>query len=181
MTGFQPGYLDPSSEEFARSNRIARPGLWLKGEVVREEVTNWDFANHVNDPIRGNTIMLESRTWYGIPHSVPIGVVGRGTKLYIHAHSDENRMHIPFPNDKAWTRNVARDPRVRLKIAGKIYDATVVLMTDRAEVAEVMGRYPVTVEKGPDGKERVTDVMHYWRVFQRSVADFSKDSQGTAF
>ena len=181
VTGLQPGYLDPSSEEFARSNRIARPGLWLKGEVVREEVTNWDFANHVNDPIRGNTIMLESRTWYGIPHSVTIGVVGRGTKLYIHAHSDENRMHIPFPNDKAWTRNVARDPRVRLKIAGKIYDATVVLMTDRAEVAEVMGRDPVTVEKGPDGKERVTDVMHYWRVFQRSVADFSKDSQGTAF
>ena len=181
LMGLEPGYLDPSSEEFARSNRIARPGLWLKGEVAREAVTNWDFANQVNDPIRGNTIMLQTRTWYGIPHSVTIGVVGRGNKLYIHGHSDENRMHIPFPTDKAWTRNVARDPRVRLKIAGKIYEATVALMTDRAEVAEVMGRDPVTVETGPDGQERVREIMHYWRVFQRNVPDFSKDSQGTAF
>ena len=181
LMGLEPGYVDPGSEEFARNNRIARPGLWLKGEVVKEEVTNWDFAKQVNDPIRGNTIMLETRTWYGIPHSVTIGVVGRGSKLYVHAHSDENRMRIPFPNDKTWTRNVARDPRVRLKIAGKIYEATVVLMTDRADVAEVMGRDPVTVEKGPDGTERVKDVMHYWRVFQRNVPDFSHDSQGTAF
>ena len=76
LTGLEPAYLDPSGEAFARSNRIARPGLWLTGEVVREEVPNWDFANHVDDPIRGNTIMLETPTWYGIPHSVTIGVVG---------------------------------------------------------------------------------------------------------
>ena len=181
LVGLEPAYLDPSGEAFARSNRIARPGLWLKGEVVREAVSDWDFANQLNDPIRGNTIMLETRTWYGIPHSVTIGVVGRGNRLYIHAHSDENRMRIPFPNDKAWTRNVSRDPRVRLKIAGEIYEATVALMTDRAEVAEVMGRDPVTVERAPDGRERVREVMHYWRVFQRNVPDFSKDSQGTAF
>ncbi len=29
LMGLEPGYLDPSSEEFARSNRIARPGLRL--------------------------------------------------------------------------------------------------------------------------------------------------------
>ena len=124
---------------------------------------------------------METRTWHGIPHSVTIGVVGRGNELFIRAHSDEQRMRIPFPHDKTWTRNVARDPRVRLKIAGKIYEAAAVLMTDRAEVAEVMGRDPVTVETGPDGKERVKEVMHYWRVFQRNVPDFSKGSQGTAF
>ena len=181
LVGLEPAYLDPSSEAFARNNRIARPGLWLKGEVVREAVSDWDFVNQLNDPIRGNTIMLETRTWYGVPHSVTIGVVGRGSRLYIHAHSDENRMRIPFPNDKAWTRNVARDPRVRLKIAGDIYEATVALMTDRAEVAGVMGRDPVTVERDPDGTERVAEVMHYWHVFQRNVPDYSKDSQGTAF
>jgi hypothetical protein len=54
-------------------------------------------------------------------------------------------------------------------------------MTDRAEVAEVMGRDPVTVEKGTDGKEHVAEVMHYWRVYQRNIPDFSKDSQGSAF
>jgi hypothetical protein len=81
-------------------------------------------------------------------------------------------MKKQFPYDKAWTANVARDPRVRLKIDGKIYEATVALMTDRAEVAGIMGRDPVTVEKGPDGKDRVKEVMHYWRVFQRNVPDY---------
>ena len=61
LMGLEPAYLDPASEEFARSNRIARPGLWLQGEVVSEEIANLDFANHVDGPIRGNTIMLETR------------------------------------------------------------------------------------------------------------------------
>ena len=33
--GLEPAYVDPSSEEFAKSGRTTRPGLWLKGEVVR--------------------------------------------------------------------------------------------------------------------------------------------------
>ena len=140
-------------------------------------VTNWDFVNNLDDPERRDTVMLETRTWYGIPHSVTIGIVGRGDKLYIHAHSDENRMQTPFPNDKLWTRNVSRDPRVRLKIGDKIYEATVALMTDRDEVAEVMGRDPVTVERGPDGREHVKSVMHYWRVFQ-SLRNFENGGLG---
>ena len=76
---------------------------------------------------------------------------------------------------------MSRDPRVRLKIDDKIYEATVALMTDREEVAGVMGRDPVSVERGTDGQERVTAVMHYWRVFQRNVPDYSADSQGVAF
>ena len=181
LVGYEPQYLDPSGEEFARNNRIARPGLWLTGEVVREVVTDWDFVNHLDDPERRDTVMVETRTWYGIPHSVTIGIVGRDDKLYIHARSDERRMQTPFPHDKYWTQNVSRDPRVRLKIDDKIYEATVALMTDRNEVAGVMGRDPVTVERGPDGRERVTAVMHYWRVFQRNVPDYSADSQGVAF
>ena len=62
--------------------------------------------------------------------------------------------------DKIWTRHVARNRRVCPTIAGKIYEATVVLMTDRAEVAEVMGKDLVMVEKGPDGMERVKEDMH---------------------
>ena len=181
LVGFEPQYLDPRSEEFERANRIARPGLWLTGEVVREVVTDWDFVNHLDDPERRDTVMLETRTWYGIPHSVTIGIVGRGDKLYIHANSSGWRMERPFPHDKYWTQNVSRDPRVRLKIEDKIYEATVALMTDRADVAAVLGRDPVTVERGPDGEERVTAVMHYWRVFQRNVSDYSAGSQGVEF
>lgn len=181
LVGFEPQYLDPRSDEFERANRIARPGLWLTGEVVREVVTDWDFVNHLDDPARRDTVMLETRTWYGIPHSVTIGIVGRGDKLYIHANSSGRRMERPFPHDKYWTQNVSRDPRVRLKIEDKIYEATVALMTDRDEVAAVLGRDPITVERGPDGDERVTAVMHYWRVFQRNVPDYSADSQGVEF
>jgi len=172
ITGLEPPYVDPSSEEFARSGRTTRPGLWLKGEVVRTPVENWDWVNKIRDPIRKNTIMIETRTWYGIPHSVTTGIVGRGDKLYVHGHQDEVRMQKQFPYDKAWTANVARDPRVRMKIGGKIYEMTMVLIADRAEVAQIMGRDPETKEIGPDGKEHVKEVMHYWRVFQRNIPEF---------
>ena len=61
LTGLEPAYLDPRSDEFAANNRIARPGLWLAGEVVTTPVTNWDFVNKIDDPIRKNTIMVETR------------------------------------------------------------------------------------------------------------------------
>src|SRR5688572_18303412 len=50
VTGFEPEYLDPRGEDFlsykwtvfgTKHNWIARPGLWLKGEVVREPVKDW--------------------------------------------------------------------------------------------------------------------------------------------
>ena len=44
VTGLEPAYVDPSSEEFAKSSRTTRPGLWLTGEVVHEPVTNWDWV-----------------------------------------------------------------------------------------------------------------------------------------
>jgi len=111
-TGLEPPYVDPSSEEFAKSGRTTRPGLWLTGEVVHEPVTNWDWVNKVNDPIRKNTIMLETRTWYGIPHSVTINIIGRGDKLYVQGSERDFRLKKSFPYSKAWWANVERDPRV---------------------------------------------------------------------
>ncbi len=125
LVGLEPQYLEPCGEEFANNGRIARPGLWLTGEVSREVLTNWNFVNNLDDPQRRDTVMLETRTWYGVPHSVTIRIVGHGDKLYIHAHSDEYRMQTPFPNDKFWTQSVSRDPCVHLKIGDTIYEATV--------------------------------------------------------
>ena len=85
-----------------------------------------------------------------------------------------------FPYDKAWTANVARDPRVRMKIGGKLYEMTLVLITDRAEVAGIMGRDPETRVKGPDGQEHVKEVMHYWRVFQRGVPEYGSGAKVVA-
>ena len=176
VTGLEPRYIDPSSPAFVESGRTAWPGLWLKGEVVREAVTNWDWANDVSDPIRKNSIMLETRTWYGIPHSVTISPTARGDKLYIGGSEQDFRLQKEFPDSKAWWANIVRDPRVRMKIDGKIYEMTVSLIADRAEVAQIIGRDPVRKEIDADGKEQITGVRHYWRVYQRNIPEYGDGS-----
>jgi hypothetical protein len=150
--------------------------LWLTGEVVREPVTNWDWVNEVNDPIRKNSIMLETRTRFGIPHSVTINPTARGDKLYIGGSEQDFRLQKEFPYSKAWWANIVRDPRVRIKIDGKIYEMTVALVADRAEVAQLIGRDPVTKVIGADGKEQITGVRHYWRVYQRNIPEYGDGS-----
>lgn len=176
IVGMDPPYIDPASEEFAERGRTGLPGFWLSGEVVREPVTDWEWVNEVNHPVRGNTIMLETRTWYGIPHSVVINPTPRGDRLYIGGSEQDFRLDREFPNSKAWWANIERDPRVRMKIDGRIYEMTVALVQDRAEVAEIIGRNPVTTEIGPDGQEVVTGIRHYWRVFQRNVPEYGDGS-----
>ena len=172
VAGFEPQYIDPTSPAFAENGRTARAGFWLKGEVVKEPVTNWDWVYQVNNPIRGNTVMLETRTWYGIPHSVTINLVARGKDLYLSGSEQDFRLEKEFPYSKVWWANIERDPRIRLKIDGKIYEATVALVQDRAEVAELIGRNPVTTAVDENGQERITGVRHYWRVFQRNIPEY---------
>jgi hypothetical protein len=176
ITGLEPPYLDPRTEEFAERGRTGYPGLWLTGEVVREPVTNWDWINQVNDPVRGNTIMLETRSWYGIPHSVVINALPRGDKLYFSGSEAGERLQREFPYSKRWWTNIERDPRVRMKIDGKIYEMTVAHIADRDEIIELFGRDPVITSVGPDGAEQIASVRHYWRVFQRNVPDYGGET-----
>jgi len=172
VTGLDPRYIDPSSAAFAESGRTAWPGLWLTGEVIREPVTNWDWVLEVNDPIRGSSIMLETRSWYGIPHSVTINLVPRGDKLYVSGSEQGSRLEKEFPHSKAWWANIERDPRVRMKIDGKIYEMTVALVADRSEVFQIIGRDPITRTIDAEGNEQITGVRHYWRVYQRNIPEY---------
>ena len=176
VIGFEPWYIDPASSEFAASNRTAWPGLWLKGEVVSQPVTDWNFINQVNHPVTGNSIMLETRTWYGVPHSVTVNARPRGDKLYLSGSEQGARLEKEFPYSKAWWANIERDPRIRMKIDGKIYEATVALVQDRDEVAQLLGRSPIGVQVDENGQEQVTSVRHYWRVFQRNIPEFGDGS-----
>ncbi len=171
ITGFDPPYLDARSEEFVERGRTGYPGLWLSGEVVAEPVTNWDWINEVNDPVRGNTIMLETRTWYGIPHSVVINALPRGNELYFSGSEQDFRLERNFPDSKRWWANIERDPRVRMKIDGRIYEMTVVHMANRNEIIALFGRDPVTRSIDENGDEQITGVRHYWRVYQRNLQD----------
>ena len=171
VNGLAPGH--PSAEEYANSGRSARPGLWLTGEVVREAVTNWDWVNEFSDPFGEDATELETRTWYGIPHSVTVLLVPRGDNLYLMSSAQTFRLNKKFPYGKAWWRNVERDPRVRLKIDGKIYEMTAVLIQDRDEVATLRGgRDPVVTNTDSDGNEYISEEWHYWRVFQRNVPEY---------
>ena len=173
VTGLPPGH--PSGKEYVNAGRSARPGLWLTGEVVHEAVTNWDWVNKIG-AFGNDASELETRTWYGIPHSVTVLLVARGDKLYLQSSAQTFRLKKKFPYSKAWWSNVERDPRVRLKIGGKIYEMTVVLIQDRAEVARLRGeRDPIVKETDTDGNEHVTEEWHYWRVFQRNVPEYGNE------
>jgi len=172
VTGLEPQYLDLA--ELRAHGRIARPGLWLKGEVVTTPVTDWSFVEKVEHPGQTlNTVLVETRTPYFIAHSVRTVPFPRNGQLYIRSH--QHRMDLQFPNDKAWTSNVARDPRVRIKIGDKLYEATMVLIADRAQAIAVLGRNPEVTEKGADGQEHVVGYDHVFRVFQRNIPEFGGD------
>ena len=171
FTGLSPGH--PSAEEYANAGRSARPGLWLKGEVAQEAVINWDWVNQYSDPFGASGTELETRTWYGIPHSVTVLLVPRGDKLYLMSSAQTFRLNKEFPFGKAWWNNVERDPRVRLKIGEKIYEMTAILVKDRAEVTRLRGgRDPIVKETDADGNEYIAEEWHYWRVFQRNIAEY---------
>ena len=172
ITGLEPRYIDPASPAFAEANRTAWPGLWLTGEVAREPVANWDWVLDVRHPVRGNSIMLETRTWYGIPHSVTVNLVPRGEELYVSGSAQGSRLDGEFPNFKSWWANVERDPRVRMKIDGKLYEMTLALVNDHAEAMQLFGRDPVTRTVDANGNEQITGVRYYWRVFQRNVSTY---------
>lgn len=102
-----------------------RPGLWLSGELVETPVTDWSFAADFPE------IFLETRTWYGFPHSVTTWQVAHGGTLYVPSLYYEKGEE--FPDSRFWNRNVMRDPRVRLEIGERIFERKAVLVEDPAE------------------------------------------------
>ena len=103
-----------------------RPGLWLRGDLVTTPVADWSFADKIQ------TIQLQTRTWYLLPHSVNIGCAYYNGHLYV--GSIYMRPGVKY----RWNADVIRDPRVRLKIGNQLYDRTLSYVTDPAEKVGVM-------------------------------------------
>lgn len=172
FTGLEPQYLD--FQQLRAHHMIARPGLWLKGPRVTTPVDDWSFVNEQKHPGQSlNTILVQTATPYFIPHSVRVMPEVVDGRLYIRSHQD--RMDVRFPHDKTWTADVSRDPRVLLKIGGKLYPATLVLVTDRSQAIQILGRNPETYEKGADGQEHAVGYDHVFRVFQREIPEYSSN------
>ena len=109
-----------------------RPGLWLSGEVETAPVTDWSFTD--SEP----QIFLETRTWYGLRHSVTVVCAAHNGALYVPSLYYGGG---EFPEKRHWHRNVARDPRVRLQIGDRLYERRAVLVTDPAEWNAVLAAF----------------------------------------
>ncbi|HEY7654914.1 MAG TPA: hypothetical protein VIG07_19000 [Methylomirabilota bacterium] len=135
-----------------------RPGLWLTGERVTSPVTDWSFTDQYQ------TVYLQTRTRYLLPHSVTITCVAHGGQLYL---TSVFREGSPFPQGKLWTGNVMRDPHVRLKIGDRVYDQILALVTDPAERAAVLES---KAKKYPSQRITTTSSVYLFRVLPGSPA-----------
>jgi len=129
------------------------PGLWLSGEVVSTPIADWSFA-------AGNpTVEVQTNTWYLLPHSVTTFCVVSQGHLYL---TSIYHAGVPaYPRGRHWNANVARDPHVRIKIGDKLYDRTLVYVTDPAEKAVVLA---VKAKKYPQQKIAADSTVNVFRV-----------------
>jgi hypothetical protein len=115
-TGFEPKDCANASTWSCRA-----PGLWLKGELVTTPVTDWSFTNDIQ------AIKIQTQTPFLLPHSVSIWCAVSNGNLYVTSY-----------RGRMWVEDIIRDPQVRLKIGGRIYERNLALVTDPDEKAAVL-------------------------------------------
>jgi len=161
FTGLEPENVSGNVVVQHGLNYFVRPGLWQRGEVVRTPVQDWSFIK------KYPSIIVETRSPWFIPHSVRTTMIVRNNQVYI--PSAQYRMEKGYP-DRLWTSNVMRDPRVRVKIGDKIYEMTLVLVTDKAEAEALWGRNMEYWVK-QNGEERLLGYQHLFHAFQRNITE----------
>jgi hypothetical protein len=134
--------IEPSDE---------RPGLGLSGEVHQQAIEDWSFTEDSGE------IFIETVTSYWIPHSVTAWCVTVENDLYVSAD---------YADRKSWVANVARNPNVRLKIKGKVYEQKLVPVTDQETIDSIDSGW---ARKYEYEEEEVDEDMTvgYWRVVER--------------
>ena len=125
------------------------PGLWLRGEIVEERVEDWRFTREIDE------IFVETRPWYGIPHSTTIWCVELGGELYVGSYGDEK---------KTWEKNIASDARAQLAIAAKLYRVTLTPVTTRLRSQALDAAYAQKY----DLAEVFGDALPSWRYYHVS-------------
>ena len=103
-----------------------QPGLWLSGEEVSQAPPDWRFTDEIEE------IFIETRPWYGIPHSTTIWCVEVDGILYIGSYGEEK---------KAWEEAVAGNPRARLEIEGLLYPVQIEPVPEGALSEAIRVRY----------------------------------------
>lgn len=103
------------------------PGPGLSGPVTREPVTGWSHVDAIQ------VIQVETRP--ESPYTVHTWVTRVGDAIYIFSGTE----------DKTWVRNILEDPRVRVRIDGRIHERLAVraeaLEEKRAFLAPLRSKY----------------------------------------
>jgi hypothetical protein len=118
ITGFEPGACANPGESW--TCRV--PGLWLRGNLVTTPVVDWSFTDQYQNA------KLQTRGRFLLPHSIGTYCVSYNGELYLTSVYAPGLP--PYPHGRRWNENVARDPRVRIKIGDNLYDRTLVYVTD---------------------------------------------------
>ncbi len=122
------------------------PGLWLRGEIALERVDDWRFTNEIEE------IFVETRPWYGIPHSTTIWCVELDGELYIGSYGDQK---------KTWEKNLARDSTAKLAISGKLYEVTVAPVTEPGRVEALDAAYAQKYDMAEVFGETIPEWWYY--------------------
>lgn len=125
-----------------------RPGMWLDGEVAAFP-ENWSFTNDERE------ISMQVQTPYWLAHSVTIWCVEIEGSLYVGALSPETKM---------WPGWVMDSPDVKLKIAGKIYEANLVPVRDAQLKGYLAARYTQKYKTPPGSSFAGDPDAAFWRV-----------------
>lgn len=103
------------------------PGPKLTGTVVEEPVEDWSSIDAVK--------VIQIETSPEDPYSVSTWVTRVGNQIYVFAGSDES----------PWVRNIGDDPRVRIRIDGRIHECRAVSVADsetkRAFLSAMKSKY----------------------------------------
>ena len=125
-----------------------RPGLWLSGEVAPFPA-DWTFAEEF--PL----IAIEVRTPYFLRHSVTIVQGSHAGDLIVGARD---------PETKRWPSWADEDPRVRLGIGDRIYEAKLVPITSTTMLDEL--KRNAAKNSGSPGEIPEFEIR-FWRVQPR--------------
>lgn len=125
---------------------IVMAGGALTGETD-DPPLDWTPLNEVE------VVQLETRP--EDPYSVNVWMIARGKNIYVATGTGETR----------WTRNIAENPDVRLRVDGKIYALEATRVTDETEKIDIGNEY---VKKyGVDDDDNWVDEGQLYRLDRR--------------
>ncbi len=139
-TGFEPRDCPNAGASWT----CRTPGLWLRGDPVTTPVSDWSFTNDVP------TIKIQTQSPWLLPYSVAAWCATYNGNLYVTSY-----------RGRRWAEDIISNPRVRLKIGGRLFERDMTMVTDPAEKAGVL---QAKAKKYPSWKAPTVEAATVFRV-----------------